>query len=152
MFEKNREKKIASESGETHAGDISEERAEESTELGAVQVHHSVIANIARLVALKVPGVIEMGGSLADDLAGILGKRSHDRGVRVEMADNGIQIEAHVVLQYGVRIPEVAWQIQNEIKQAVEQMTGKPVRRVNVFVQALQFPEETPKPAEGDIT
>lgn len=152
MFGKDREDQKKVEAGDTRAGDMAEERSEESTDLGAVQVHHGVIANIARLVTLKVPGVVEMGGSFADDLAGILGKRSHDRGVRVEMTESGLQIEVHVVLQYGVRIPEVAWRIQTEIKQAVEQMTGKPVRRVNVLVQALQFPEETPRPPEGDVT
>lgn len=152
MFGKSREDEKKNLAGEAAQGETPEERAEEATELGAVQVHHGVIANIARLVTLKIAGVVEMGGSFADDLAGILGKRSHDRGVRVEMTDSGLQIDVHVVLQYGVRIPQVAWQIQNEVKQSVEQMTGKPVCRVNVFVQALQFPEETPKPAEGDIT
>jgi uncharacterized alkaline shock family protein YloU len=152
MFGRDREEDKKPENSETHSNEPVEERTDEHTELGAVQVHHSVIANIARLVALKVPGVVEMGGSLADDIAGMLGKRSHDRGVRVEMTDNGLQIDIHVVLQYGARIPQVAWQIQNEIKQSVEQMTGKPVRKVNVLVQSLQFPEEAPKPAEGDIT
>ncbi len=152
MFGKEREEQKKAEGSETQSGETTEEKAEEGAELGAVQVHNSVIANIARLVALKVPGVVEMGGSLADDIAGILGKRSHDRGVHVEMTDSGLAIDVHLVLQYGVRIPQAAWQVQSEIKQAVEQMTGKPVKKVNVLVQALQFPEEAPRPAEGDIT
>lgn len=137
---------------ESAQGENAEERAEENTELGAVQVHQSVIASMARLVTLKVPGVVEMGGSFVADLASMLGKAGADRGIRVDLTEGGVIIDLHVVLQYGVRIPQVAWQIQNEVKQAVEQMTGKPVRRVNIIVQALQFPENAPEPAEGDIT
>lgn len=151
LSKKNEEAK-AKQPGDAMTPDVPEERSEETTELGSVHVHQSVIASMARLVALKVPGVVEMGGSFVDDLAGILGKGTGDRGIRVEFQEGGVSIDLHVVLEYGVRIPQVAWQIQNEVKQAVEQMTGKPVKRVNVIVQSLRLPEEPPKPPEGDIT
>ncbi|OQA28896.1 MAG: hypothetical protein BWY59_00634 [Verrucomicrobia bacterium ADurb.Bin345] len=60
-------------------------------------------------------------------------------------------LELHVVLDFGVRIPHVAWQIQNEVRQAVEQMTGKQVRHVNVVVQGLRFPgDKKDKAQEGE--
>ena len=112
---------------------------EDGTDLGVVQIHNNVIATIARLAALKVPGVAEMSGTFVDGLAGMIGKPVVDRGIRVDFEENVVVIELHVVIDFGVRIPHVAWQIQNEVRQAVEQMTGKSVKAVNVIVQALRF-------------
>ena len=111
----------------------------EGTDLGAVQIHSNVIATIARLAALKVPGVAEMSGTFVDSLAGMIGKHVVDRGIRVDLEEHFVIIELHVVIDFGVRIPDVAWQIQNEVRQAVEQMTGKSVKAVNVIVQTLRF-------------
>ncbi|OGV43342.1 MAG: hypothetical protein A2X46_06675 [Lentisphaerae bacterium GWF2_57_35] len=118
------------------------EHLEEGTDLGAIQIHNNVIAIIARLSALKVPGVVEMSGSIVDGIAGMIGKKSLDRGIRVDLDDNTVTVELHVVLEYGVRIPQVAWQLQNEVRQAVGQMTGKNVRAVNVVVQSVRLPDE----------
>ena len=116
--------------------------AADGTDLGAVQIHNNVIATIARLAALKVPGVAEMSGTFVDSLAGMIGKHAVDRGIRVDFEENFVMIELHVVIDFGARIPDVAWQIQNEVRQAVEQMTGKSVKTVNVIVQALRFRSE----------
>ena len=120
--------------------DSSEDHLEDGTDLGAIHIHNNVISIIARLTALKVPGVVEMIGSFVDGLAGMIGKKTNDRGIRVDVVDNMVTIELHVVLEYGVRIPQVAWQLQNDIRQAVEQMTGKSVKTVNVVVQSVRLP------------
>lgn len=125
-----------------------EEHLEDGNELGAVQIHNNVIATIVRLAALKVPGVVEMSGTFVDGLAGMIGKKAGDRGIRVDIAENAVQLELHVVLEFGVRIPQVAWQIQNEVRQAVEQMTGKSVKAVNVVVQSLRLRGEKGAEAE----
>ncbi len=125
---------------------------EDGTELGSVQIHNNVIATIARLAALKVPGVLEMSGTFVDGLAGMIGKKGADRGIHVEIDENSVVLSLDVVLEFGVRIPRVAWQVQNEVRQAVEQMTGKNVKAVNVVVQSLRFAGES-KPAneEGGV-
>ena len=115
---------------------------EDGTDLGAVQIHNNVIATIARLAALKVPGVAEMSGTFVEGLAGMIGKPVVDRGIRVDVENSHVVIELHVVIDFGVRIPHVSWQIQDEVRRAVEQMTGKSVKAVNVIVQALKFHDE----------
>ncbi|MCZ7591545.1 MAG: Asp23/Gls24 family envelope stress response protein [Kiritimatiellae bacterium] len=113
---------------------------ENANELGTVQIHNSVIASITRVAALKVPGVMELAGGLVDGLAGMIGKKGGDRGIRVEFDDTAVTIDVTCALAYGVRIPHVAWQIQTEVRKAVEQMTGKPVKAVNVIVQSVRMP------------
>jgi uncharacterized alkaline shock family protein YloU len=125
-----------------------EDHIDEGTELGAVQIHNNVIATIARLAALKVAGVAEMSGTFVDGLAGMIGRKQTDRGIRVELTDGSVAIDLHVVLEFGVRIPQVAWQVQNEVRQAIEQMTGKAVKAVNVIVQSMRFPGENAGVAE----
>lgn len=127
--------------------DLTGEHLENGTELGNVQIHQSVIATIARLTAMKIPGVVEMSGGLVDGLAGMIGKKSVDRGIRVEFEENSVTIELHVIMEYGVRIPHVAWKIQTEIRQAVEQMTGKPVKAVQVVVQGVRLPSAGNRPS-----
>ncbi len=118
-----------------------DERMEEGNEVGSIRIHNNVIASIARLAALKVPGVAELSASVLDGLAGMLGKKASGSGIRVELTEEGVLLDVHVVLEYGVRIPQVSWQLQNDIKNAVEHMTGKSVLAVNITVQSVRLPE-----------
>jgi uncharacterized alkaline shock family protein YloU len=132
--------------------ELSAEHVENSNELGTVQIHNSVIAAIARVAALKVAGVLELSGGLVDGLAGMIGKKSGDRGIRVEFEENSVSLEMHVVIAFGVRIPHVAWQIQTEVRKAVEQMTGKPVKAVNVVIQSVRMPPAAPPSTPEEST
>lgn len=140
---------VPAEPGDVIRHGEAEDGTDEAGELGAVQIHNNVIASIARLAALKVPGVAEMSGNFVDGLAGMIGKRPADHGIRVDLVESAVVLEMHVVMDFGVRIPHVAWQIQNEVRQAVEQMTGKTVKAVNVVVQGLRFPGGNPASVEG---
>jgi len=121
--------------------DALEEHGEDGTELGAIRVHNSVIAAIARLAALKVPGVVEMSGSFTEGLASMVGKASFDRGIKVDMEDQKLNLDLHIVIAFGVRIPQVAWSIQNDVRKAIEDMTGKKIGLINVIVQGVRLPE-----------
>ena len=116
---------------------VSESSSDEG--LGAVRIHNNVISVIAHEAAARVPGVIELSGTLVDDLADMIGKKSRDRGIRVAVeSENTIVVELTVVLEFGVNIPEVCWQLQNEVRQSVEDLTGKKVQAVNVSVQSIR--------------
>lgn len=118
------------------------------SEFGQIRINNNVIAIIAHETAKKVPGVVELQGSLADDLAGMIGKKSKDRGIRVEKeTEELLTIDLAVVLEFGVRIPDICVQLQEAVKQAVEDMTGQHVYAVNVVVQGIRSTGE--KKAEG---
>lgn len=125
-----------------------DERTEEGSDLGAIMVHHGVIAVIARIAALKVPGVVETSSSFADGIANIINRNSGERGVKVEMEDQKVNIELNIVIEYGTRIPQVAWAVQNEVRRTLEEMTGKKVGTINVVVQGVRLPLETKKQEE----
>ncbi|MBU4199656.1 MAG: Asp23/Gls24 family envelope stress response protein [Verrucomicrobia bacterium] len=136
-----------------HAGEVdaefSEDRADEGTELGAIRVHHGVIAVIARLAALKVPGVVGMSGSFSDGIASMIGKNADDRGIKVTVEGQSVSVELNIVIEYGVRIPQVAWRIQNDVRHAIEDMTGKKVKAVDVVIQGVKCLPENKQ--EGEL-
>ena len=109
------------------------------SEYGQIRIYNNVIAIIAHETAKKVPGVVELQGSLADDLAGMIGKKAKDKGIRIEKENEELlTIDLRVVLEYGVRIPDICVQLQQTVKEAVEEMTGQQVYAVNVMVQGIR--------------
>ncbi|MFC1461018.1 Asp23/Gls24 family envelope stress response protein [Verrucomicrobiota bacterium] len=114
----------------------------DENELGTVHVSRDVIVLITRIAALKVPGVVELCGSFGDRIAGMLGKSSGNSGIRVDMEGQSVTIGLRIVIGYGVRVPEVVWQVQNDVRRGIEEMTGKTVRAVNVVVQGVKMPSE----------
>lgn len=143
----NEHKQPAEAGNRKRAGEVeaewSDERADEGTELGAIRVHHGVIAVITRLAALKVPGVVAMSGSFSDGIASMIGKNADDRGIKVNVEGQNVSVELNIVIEYGVRIPQVAWRIQNDVRRAIEDMTGKKVKAVDVVVQGVKCLSET---------
>ena len=103
-----------------------------------------MIAIIAHETAKKVPGVVELQGSLADDLAGIIGRKSKDKGIRIEKeSEELLTIDLAVVLEFGVRIPDICVQLQAAVKEAVEDMTGQQVYAINIVVQGIRSSGKT---------
>lgn len=109
------------------------------SEFGQIRINNNVIAIIAHETAKKVPGVVELQGSLADDLAGMIGKKPKDKGIQIEKENEELlTINLNVVLEFGVRIPDICVQLQQAVKDAVEDMTGQQVYSVNVVVQGIR--------------
>ena len=119
---------------------VPEESHEMAADLGTIKINNSVVATIARLAATRVRGVADMAGSFVDGLAGLVGRKTIDRGVHVETIDNNLVLDVHVMLEYGVFIPKVAYEVQEAVREAVERMTGKAVQTVNVMVQNIVVP------------
>ncbi len=112
------------------------------TELGVVKIADEVVSIIAGLAATEIEGVSSMSGGIAGGIAEVLGRRNLSKGIKVEVGTEDAKIDIFVVVDYGVRIPDVAWDIQETVKNAVETMTGLKVSYVNVHVQGVHFPKD----------
>ena len=109
------------------------------SDVGVVKISEDVVSVKAGIAAGEVAGVTGMSGGLVGDMAEILGKKSLSKGVKVEVGEKEAAIDLFVVLDYGVRIPEVAQKIQENVKRSVEIMTGLDVVEVNIHVQGVSF-------------
>ena len=103
-----------------------------------IKISSDVIAVIAGVAVSEVPGVYGMAGGLAGGITEVLkGKKNLAKGIKVEVADKTVKIDVNIIVEYGSRIPDVAFEIQNRVKKAVENMTGLKVDEVNVHVQGV---------------
>lgn len=119
---------------------------EESTTLGDIQINFSVVANIVRLAALEVTGVVNVGGGIVDGIADMFPQKKFDRGVRVKADEIGDYIiDIKVILKFGVELAQIAELVQHRIIEQVEKMTSRSVSRVNVIVDGVKTVDQSPK-------
>ncbi len=114
-------------------------------EIGAIKITDEVVAIIAGIAATEVPGVTSMSGGIAGGIAEALGRKNLAKGVKVEVGEKEAAIDLFIIVEYGFRIPEVAWSIQEKVKQAVEEMTGLSVVEVNIHIQGVNIEREHKK-------
>ena len=109
-----------------------------STETNEIKIANDVVAVIAGVAVSEVSGVAEMAGGFAGGITEVLsGKKNLAKGIKVEVGEKDTKIDVNIIVEYGVRIPDVAFEIQNRVKKAVETMTGLNVLEVNVHVQGV---------------
>ena len=115
---------------------------EVSEDYGKVTFADEVIAIIAGLAATEIPGVSAMSGGIAGGIVEKLGKKNLSKGVKVEVGEKEAAIDLFIIVDYGVRIPELSWNVQENVKKAVETMTGLNVIEVNIHIQGVNFEKE----------
>ena len=110
---------------------------EETTEESGIKIADDVVAVIAGKAASEVSGVFGMSGGFAGGITEVFGKKNFTRGIKVDVQEQKVKIDVNIIVDYGGRIPDVAFEIQNRVKKAVENMTGLDVLEVNVHVQGV---------------
>ena len=109
-----------------------------SKDIGRIEVYPSAVAAIAAHAAADCYGVMGMAGrGLRAGVAELLRRDLH-RGVDIREAEGGLEIDVYVIVNYGMRITEVAHNLQSAVRFEVEKATGVPVASVNVNVQGVQ--------------
>ena len=118
-------------------------------DIGAVRVADEVVSVIAGLAATDIEGIAGMSGGLVGGIAEMLGRKNLSKGVKVEVGEREAAVDLYIIVKFGVRIPEVALNVQERAKEAIEQMPGLTVVEVNVHVQGVAT--EEPENKEDDI-
>lgn len=127
---------------------INNEEVNDKVEVASetIQIADDVVAVIAGKAVSEVAGVAGMSGGFAGGITEVLsGKKNLSKGIKVEVGEKEAKIDVNIIVEYGVRIPDVAFEIQNRVKKAVEAMTGLNVSSVNVHVQGVKTTEEKPE-------
>ena len=119
------------------------------TEVNGIKISDEVVAIIAGMAASEVSGVYNMSGGFVDGISEMLGKKT--KGVKVQVGEKETVIDISLIVEYGARIPDIAWEVQNKVKTQVESMTGLNVVAVNVHVQGVNLPKEAKKNIEKKV-
>jgi len=110
-----------------------------TAEDNGIKISDDVVAVIAGVAVSEVPGVAGMSGGFAGGISEVLsGKKNLAKGIKVEVAYTDAKIDVNIIVEYGTRIPDVAFEIQTRVKKAVENMTGLKVEEVNVHVKGVK--------------
>jgi uncharacterized alkaline shock family protein YloU len=119
------------------------------SELGAVRIQNEVVGIIAGIAASEVSGVVGLGGGFT--LSEVFGRKSFGKGIKVEIANGEAAIDLFVIVEYGRNIPDISYQVQQNVKRAVENMTGLSVVEVNVTIEGVHPKKSEKSEPEIDI-
>lgn len=122
-----------------------------ANEKGSIRISEEVVAIIAGIAATEVTGVAGMSGGIAGGIAEMLGRKNLSKGVKVEVGDKEAAIDLYIIVEYGSRIPDVAWEIQEKVKKSVETMTGLNVVEVNIHIQGVNFEKDHKKDSGDEV-
>lgn len=103
-------------------------------------------------MANEVDGVSGMSSGIADNITSVLGRKPTSKGVKVELSDKGVVIDFYITVDYGARIPDVAWKIQERVKSSVENMSGMHVNAINIHVQGVSFDKTVKETQKSDAS
>ncbi len=119
---------------------------------GTVSFATEVVATIAGLAATEVDGVASMISPSAGiaDMFSRKSNRNLTKGVRIDLEDNRVSVDITITVDYGSPVPDVARNIQENVKKAIETMSGLDVKNVDVHVTGISFEREQRANAELD--
>ena len=111
-----------------------------NSELGSIVIDNSVIANIAGISAMESYGIVGMASkNAADGIFEILKFENLSKGIKVNTENSQINIELHVVLEYGVKISVVGQNIIERVKFNIENLTGLTIDNIEVLVEGIRL-------------
>lgn len=106
------------------------------------RISEEIVSMIAARAALRIPGVSRLNGEFTDNLTKkILGKENIARGIALSRDSEGLSIDIYLNVEFGTRIPDLAWEVQSSVKGTVESVTGLSVKMVNIHVQGVNLPK-----------
>ena len=112
---------------------------------GTITFANEVLEIIVGVAACDIPGVAGMSGGLKDGIVEMLGKKNLGKGIKLSFQDDVISIDCYVVALFGYSVIEIAKNVQEKVTSAVESMTGRTVRSVNVEICGITLPKDSKK-------
>lgn len=109
---------------------------------GTIKISDEVLETIASVAIAEIKGVSSTGAGFVDGIAKRFTKKPLTTGIKANVSETNASVDINIVVSYGVRIPEVAWEVQDAVKKEIELMTGLTVDKVNVRVVGIDIPTE----------
>lgn len=150
---------ILEENNNNNEQEINEVEFENDSEImnessNGIKISNDAVATYAGIAVSEVKGVYGKGGTFSGLTEALSGKKNIAKGIKVEVTEKSTKIDVNIIVIYGARIPDVAFEIQSRVKKTVENMTGLKVSEVNVNVlgvHAIDKDDEEMENFEEDI-
>lgn len=109
----------------------------------SMMITDEAIAVMAGVAAAEVDGVARMSGGFTGGIVEALGRKNLSKGVKVVTKNDITVVDLYVVVKYGYRMPDLAFEIQENVKSTIESLSGISVDAVNIHIQGVDYSEET---------
>lgn len=134
---------------EETVGEIASEVESEEETIGNIKISVEVVSKIAVIAASEIDGVSCMHKTFVSKMAEKFGgDKASSQGVKVDITEDMASIDLYLVVDYGVKIPELAWNVQERVKESVENMTGLEVTAVNIHIEGISFNDDDTETVE----
>ncbi|HOQ67489.1 MAG TPA: Asp23/Gls24 family envelope stress response protein [Candidatus Atribacteria bacterium] len=127
-----------------------EEGIKKEEVIGEITFSPDIIATLAAITVMKVPGVTSLGGLPAAPLSTLVGRKDINKGVKVELKDKTVNLEISLVVNIDSSLIEVAKEVQRKVKRVVEDKTGMTVNKVDIIVRDVSYPEKEKEEEEKE--
>jgi alkaline shock protein 23 len=104
---------------------------------GKVKISEDVIATVASVAAESVDGVVKVSTNFKSQMSDILNTKNFARGVKVNIGEKETIVDVYITIEYGIKIVEVSEKVQEQVKEAIENMTDFDVVEVNVHISGI---------------
>ena len=118
---------------------------------GDIRISEDVIGALATQALLSVEGVRPASAGIVANLR--LGRKGSS-GVRISVSEGNppiVQVDTYIIVKYGLRLPDISWDVQESVKEQIERYTGYTVKEVNVTIQGIDFGEPRGTTPPSDV-
>jgi uncharacterized alkaline shock family protein YloU len=120
------------------------------TDADSVRISPDVISIVAGVAAGEIEGIAGMSGGIVGGIAEKLGRKDISKGIKVHLEEDKVRIDLNVIVDFGVRIVDVANKLKSEVRSTVENITGLQVASININVLGLHVPREADEKADKE--
>lgn len=111
-----------------------------TNDLGVVNISKEVISIMAGLTAMECYGLVGMASqSFQDGISELVGVKNLSKGIEINITEEGVELDLYIVVEYGVKISEVANNVMDRVKYTLEEKAGVKVKEVNINVQGVRL-------------
>ena len=108
-------------------------------ENGSINISEDLISTMVRTAITEIDGVAGISNTAGAELAELIGIKTVSKGIKVQIVDDTIKVDAVILVRYGCNIVNVAKEVQNSVTEAVQAITGIDKAEVNVHVSGVAF-------------
>lgn len=110
-----------------------------ASDRGNVKISEDVISTIVSVAVLETEGVANLTSSITNDLVGLIGKKTASKNINIIFTYDDVEVDVSLLVKFGSTVFDTAKLVQENVKNAVESMTGLNCKVVNVTVSGISF-------------
>jgi len=106
---------------------------------GIIRIGDDVVAVISSIATVETDGIVSMSSGIAEGITKRVSGKQIQKGINVHIEQDEVTIDVRVIVKFGIKIDQVCRKVQQNVKEAVENMTGLHVKSINVRVEGVEF-------------